>query len=115
MRISDWSSDVCSSDLIGARHVDVRGVGAGVDPDAIGRPAEAGAFGLPPLHRDHAVIEVAPAVADEPASDPAPSPPMSDNQRPPTDEASPTGHKPRAIHRAPRRGPPLETPPRPPL
>src|SRR3546814_4989637 len=51
---------------IGARHIDVRGVGAGIDPHAVLRPAEAGAFGLPALHRDHAVIDIEPEVADEP-------------------------------------------------
>src|SRR3546814_968466 len=35
MRISDWSSDVCSSDLVGLGHVDP--VAGGREADAVGR------------------------------------------------------------------------------
>src|SRR3546814_16772125 len=44
MRISDWSSDVCSSDLV-AFHIDARHArGLGVGADGIGELAIAGVF-----------------------------------------------------------------------
>src|SRR3546814_447476 len=46
MRISDWSSDVCSSDLRGA------GLGARLDPEIVGKRAEAIAGAVP---RDDAI------------------------------------------------------------
>src|SRR3546814_14786319 len=36
MRISDWSSDVCSSDLLGHRRGDARAVAA-IEPDGVGQ------------------------------------------------------------------------------
>src|SRR3546814_3608525 len=42
MRISDWSSDVCSSDLTGERHVESEPVGVGIVGDRVDqhRPAD---------------------------------------------------------------------------
>src|SRR3546814_11177855 len=41
MRISDWSSDVCSSDLLGAAALDLEAAARGnLQGDAVGRGAE---------------------------------------------------------------------------
>ncbi|MDT4846521.1 hypothetical protein FQZ97_805450 [compost metagenome] len=54
---------------IGARHAQVGGVGAGVDPAALGRPAKAGGrVGLPARHGDHAVVHAQAQRGDEPVA-----------------------------------------------
>src|SRR3546814_2107088 len=74
MRISDWSSDVCSSDLRGRRPLPLRPRAAGADPHPGPCPRHAGLPGRPPglapprryvLHRDSGD----PAVPDRPARD----------------------------------------------
>ena len=95
---------------IGARHVDVGSVGRRVDPDAVGGPAEPLAFGLPPVHRDDAVIDVEPEMVDEPVAHLTQSQPVAHHHRPCADEAFLPRHQQRAFHRAPRRIGPVEHP-----
>ena len=77
---------------IGPRHVDVGGIGAGIDPDPLRRPAEAGRIvGRPAVHLDHPVIQVEVEMGDEPAAHLPQSQPVPHRHRTGADEAFPAG------------------------
>src|SRR3546814_6081836 len=68
MRISDWSSDVCSSDLVlVAREVQGTGLGAGGDQEAIGVVAGAIDVDLPLGGEARRAVECLDAVAAQAA------------------------------------------------
>ena len=84
-----------------ARHADVGRVGAGVDPDAVVGPAEARAVvGLPPFHRDDAIIDVQLEVIDEPMAELAQRQAVAHRDRAGADEAFPAGPERQPLDRA---------------
>src|SRR3546814_15174827 len=62
MRISDWSSDVCSSDLVSSRLLDRRCRRPGAEPPLPGRPGETS--NAPALRRPAPVVRERRHVAD---------------------------------------------------
>jgi hypothetical protein len=86
---------------VGAGHVQVRGVGAGVDPGALAQgPAVARRIiGLPALHLDDPVIDVQPALLDEPMAKFAEREAVAHRQRTRADEALPARAQGQALHR----------------
>src|SRR3546814_9267552 len=62
MRISDWSSDVCSSDLVSSRLLDRRCRRPGAEPPLPGRPGETS--NAPALRRPAPVVRDRRHVAD---------------------------------------------------
>ncbi len=89
---------------IGPRHVDACGIRRRIDPRALGWPAEPGrGLGRPPLHHDHAVIDVEVEVADEPMAHFAQGQAVAHDHRPRPDEALPAGAQEIALNRAARR------------
>src|SRR3546814_8555262 len=71
MRISDWSSDVCSSDLSG------RGGGRGLTPWLLQERLQPQAFGFPGRVQNELAAEAAPAGLRQGAN-PSGSPPIRD-------------------------------------
>jgi len=89
---------------IGARHIDVGGVRARVDPGALARPAEAGrSLGRPAGHRDDAVVDLQTVVRDEPVSEFAQRHAVAHRHRPRANEAFPAGQQREPFHRPARR------------
>ena len=86
---------------IGARHVEVRGVGAGIDPDTLAeRPAEAGrGIGFVALHLDHAIVDVELEMIDEPEAELAKCQAVAHRDWPCSDEAFPTGAERQSLDR----------------
>ncbi len=86
---------------IGARHAQVGGVGAGIDPRPFSRPAEAGrGVGLPALHGDDAVFDIELEQIDEPVPQLTHRHAMAHGHRAGADEALPAVAQRQPFHRA---------------
>jgi hypothetical protein len=96
---------------IGASHVEVGGIGARIDPDALGWPAEAWRLvRLPAFHLDHVIIDVELEMFDEPIAELSEGQAVTHRNCSGANEAFPARTESETFDRSPRWIGPVENP-----